>query len=311
MGYVSTKAMSRDEWLIARQEGIGSSDVAAILGLSRWTTPLDIWKDKIGAITGELRDNEAMEMGRRLESVVAEAYAERTGEKLRRDNKIRIHPTTRFMLCNLDRIIIAPTENGLGPGILEIKTTSSYYAKTWRETVPIEHYVQVQHQFYVTGFKWGRIAFLIDGRHLKTFPIEPDQEQIERQNKILFDFWSDYVCTKLAPPLTVKDYELMTAKPEAIVEANPKTIELITLLRSLKNQGRAIEELERRYENDVKLKIGEAEILALDGDVLATWKTHRRITLDSNGLKAGNPEVWKKYATEKESRRFIIKREEE
>lgn len=37
----------RLEWLKNRQTGIGGSDVAAILGLSKWKTPLDVYNDKI------------------------------------------------------------------------------------------------------------------------------------------------------------------------------------------------------------------------------------------------------------------------
>lgn len=37
----------RLEWLKTRQTGIGGSDVAAILGLSKWKTPLDVYNDKI------------------------------------------------------------------------------------------------------------------------------------------------------------------------------------------------------------------------------------------------------------------------
>ena len=34
----------RTAWLNERRKGIGGSDVAAIIGLSPWTTPLDIYE---------------------------------------------------------------------------------------------------------------------------------------------------------------------------------------------------------------------------------------------------------------------------
>ena len=39
--------MTREEWLSARRTGIGGSDIAAILGLSPWRTPLDVYRDKV------------------------------------------------------------------------------------------------------------------------------------------------------------------------------------------------------------------------------------------------------------------------
>jgi len=269
-----------------------------------------VWKEKTSTDLIEQEDNEAMEMGRRLESVVAQAYAERTGDLVRRDHKIRVHPTTPFMRCNLDRVIWG-RGNGIGPGILEIKTTSSFYAKTWKEAIPIEHFVQVQHQFYVTGFLWGVIVILIDGRKLQMFEIKPDEDQIERQNRILFEFWSDNVCTKLAPASTVRDYELVTSKPEAIVEADVTSVELVTELKQLVERRRRFEHTEKTIQDALKLRMGEAEILSSEGRILATWKTIKRTTIDLKAMKARIPEVCTIYMTEKQSRQFIIKREEE
>ena len=38
----------RAAWLKGRRTGIGGSDVAAVLGLNPWKTPLDVWNDKLG-----------------------------------------------------------------------------------------------------------------------------------------------------------------------------------------------------------------------------------------------------------------------
>lgn len=44
----STKNMSRDEWLIMRKQGIGSSDAAAAVGLNPYVSPLELWMVKTG-----------------------------------------------------------------------------------------------------------------------------------------------------------------------------------------------------------------------------------------------------------------------
>ena len=38
----STKGMSRDEWLIMRKQGIGSSDAATAVGLNPYQSPLEL-----------------------------------------------------------------------------------------------------------------------------------------------------------------------------------------------------------------------------------------------------------------------------
>ena len=45
------------EWLKARQTGIGGSDVAPILGISKWTTPLDVYNEKVADTPTEKDSN--------------------------------------------------------------------------------------------------------------------------------------------------------------------------------------------------------------------------------------------------------------
>lgn len=77
---ISTKGMSRDEWLQLRQKTIGGSDAAAIIGLNKWETPYSVWAEKTGRIA-HTEDNEAMRTGRDLEEYVAKRFEEATGKK--------------------------------------------------------------------------------------------------------------------------------------------------------------------------------------------------------------------------------------
>lgn len=45
---ISTKNMSREEWLAHRRNGIGGSDAAAVVGMSEYTSPYMLWCDKTG-----------------------------------------------------------------------------------------------------------------------------------------------------------------------------------------------------------------------------------------------------------------------
>ena len=56
----STVGLSRDEWLAIRRTGIGSSDIAGVLGLSPWASPYTVWADKRGRVP-PVEQTEAME----------------------------------------------------------------------------------------------------------------------------------------------------------------------------------------------------------------------------------------------------------
>ena len=56
--------------LAARKDHIGSSDVAAILGISPWASAYDVWLQKTGKLEEKHETNDAMEDGNLLEAVV-------------------------------------------------------------------------------------------------------------------------------------------------------------------------------------------------------------------------------------------------
>ena len=61
-----TKA-ERIKWLEERKLGIGGTDVAKILGASKYGTELSVWLDKTGVSPDEEEDNFAMWWGRESE----------------------------------------------------------------------------------------------------------------------------------------------------------------------------------------------------------------------------------------------------
>lgn len=69
-----TAGMTNDRWLECRMHGpkgdipytVGGSDVAAIFGVSPWTTPLELWKIKKGQMKPAKKANaNQLQMGHR------------------------------------------------------------------------------------------------------------------------------------------------------------------------------------------------------------------------------------------------------
>ena len=79
---ISTVGMSHEEWLEYRNKTIGGSDASAILGMNNFASPYKVWAEKLGKLP-PTEDNEAMRIGRDLESYVAQRFTEKTGKKVR------------------------------------------------------------------------------------------------------------------------------------------------------------------------------------------------------------------------------------
>ena len=89
-----TAGMSNDRWLECRMHGpkgdipytVGGSDVAAIFGVSPWTTPLELWMIKKGRMKPKPKDNaDQLEMGHLLEPIAAHWYGKKSGNYVYED----------------------------------------------------------------------------------------------------------------------------------------------------------------------------------------------------------------------------------
>ena len=168
-----SKNATREEWLKVRKLGLGGSDMAAVLGLSPWRSPIDVWLDKTSD-TVEEKESEPMYWGNVLEEVVAQEFAKRSGYKVRNNNFTLQSDEYPYLLANIDREIV-----GLDAG-LECKTANAFKANEWDgDNVPDAYYIQCQHYMAVTGKASWWIAALIGGNTFVYKEIKRNDEVIQ------------------------------------------------------------------------------------------------------------------------------------
>lgn len=170
---------------------LGGTDVSAIMGTNPYKTAMDVWMEKTGR-RPPVRDNRFMEWGRRLEPVVAQAFAEKTGMALEKAGFIVGEP--EYLCASPDYL----TEDG----IVEIKTAGS--ADGWGPhgsgIVPAHYRDQVLHYMGLSGRKKAWIAVLIGGNDFRWYPIEHDGDRIARIREKACRFWEENVL-KDQPPV--------------------------------------------------------------------------------------------------------------
>lgn len=159
-------AERREAWLKERRAGIGGSDAPAVLGVSSFKTPLELFTEKLG-LTDDAVQNERMEWGLRLEGAVIDAYGEKTGRDVKRGEQFTLTRSKRhdFMFATLDATINDPAK---GPGTLQVKC--SEYG--WDGEVPPEYLVQIQHEMEVADLNWGSLAVLVRGNHFEHIDVD-------------------------------------------------------------------------------------------------------------------------------------------
>lgn len=281
----STVFSTREEWLLQRRRGIGSSDAAAIMGLSRWGSPLSVFVDKLGLQEVRDSDPEFMKWGHILEAPVAKEYAARTDRKLFNPGEFTIfqHDQLTFQQVTPDRMILKdPGPREEIPGSLSIKTGGFFKAREWEDEPPLEYQIQLQHELQVLGWSWGSFAILIGGQKLIHLDVERDDAFIDKMVAAEVEFW-DRVVREDPPPADDKESSakaLALLYPKSSGEsvalpANP-FFDMADDLEEAQARIRLAEAQKRGMENKVKRFMGDAEVGILPDGSSFTWKSQER-----------------------------------
>lgn len=288
----------RRHWRSVRRSGIGSSDVSAILGMSKWACARDIWADKTGLTSLDDDDtNEAAEWGIELEPVVRRVWTRRTGIEV---SLIGMHRSLEhpFMLYDADGL----TSDG---GLYEGKTASLWKRDEWGEDqVPDHAELQVQHGMAVMGLGHAWVAGLIGGQKLVWQRIERDDELISMIIKAEREFWHNHVLTDVEPPLdgseasrkyVVERYPL--AEPEKTVQVDPETAAVIRAAYAQGSKASKDSKADAEHaKNLVRDLMGEAEVAMCGEKVVATW-TNNGSEFDSAAFCTAHPELATEFTT--------------
>ncbi|MGG5830859.1 YqaJ viral recombinase family protein [Bacillus pumilus] len=306
----STAEMSREEWLLSRQKGIGGSDAAVVLGLSKWKTPFELWLEKTGQVLLDDEQSDAAYFGTILEDIVAKEFEIRSGKKVRKKNAILQHPEHSMILANIDRMIVGEK------AILECKTTSAYNAKEWiDDEIPASYIVQVQYYLGILGPEYtkGYFAVLIGGNRFVWKEVERDEELIEMIFSSVVNFWNDHVLKGTAPVLDGSSAAEEFLKKKYAESDSTKIVDLTSANKEriqhylrLKAEIAALQEQAKELENQIKQELKDAET-GFVGKYQATWKPVVSNRVDTNKLKEHFPDIYQKVIKETRSRRFAIK----
>jgi putative phage-type endonuclease len=297
----------RTAWLEQRRTGIGGSDAAAVMGLSRWRTPLSVWLDKTGH--GEaVTESEPMRWGTLLEPVIRQEYASKTGMAVGLPGLLR-HPDHEFIIGTPDGI----ADDGR---VVEIKTARS--GDGWGEPnsdqVPEDYLIQCQHYMMVSGAALADVAVLIGGSDFRVYTIAADTELHAMMIDAEVAFWRRVVDRDPPPAISYQDALAMygrTSKAKLAV-ADEAVIDALSGLKAARRSRDELEAREEQLKATVMAAMGECDTLVdAGGTVLATWRASAAPKrLNAKALAAAHPDIHARFLEEGQpSRRFLLKGE--
>ncbi len=302
-----TANMDHLEWLRLRQKGIGGSDAAAIAGLNKYKSPIQVYYEKVEGVK-ESVPSEAAYWGTILEDIVAQEFSRRTGLKVRRRNAILRHPEYPFMLANVDRLVVGEDAG------LECKTASEYLKDEWveGEKIPDQYFIQCQHYMAVTGRSRWYIAVLIGGNKFRWDVIERDEDIIRYLIEIESEFWQR-VIEKRPPEVDGSEASTnllnLLYPVESVVDDEaelPRAVEaLIAELEAVNAEIKQKSERKAEIENKIKALLGERE-RGRTSEYVVKWSVVNSNRFDSKRFAKEHPDLYQQYIQTSTYRRFSI-----
>lgn len=187
---------------------VGGSDVAALVGLSPWATPLTVYARVVGGHHEE--SNATLRRGNLMEPVVRAMYQEDTGAELLGGLKLT-HPRFAYGRASLDDVVRLP---GGGRRVLEVKTCWPTEVGGWGPagTDEVPDYYACQVAYYLgTGLEAGVIdeaeadvAALLLGveESPRVYRVRHDADVYAWLLESVERFWRDHVVPRRPPPPT-------------------------------------------------------------------------------------------------------------
>jgi putative phage-type endonuclease len=301
----------RAAWLAARKSFIGGSEAGAVLGLSPWAVPLDVWADKHSLVPPKA-ETLPMRLGNELEDFIARCWLDANDPRGRYainegagTMRLDGHP---HIAATPDRFVW-DSEAGANVGLVECKWVGSHMRSHWQDDngehrPPLYVIAQAQLQLAVTGLPWCDVCSLhADGPEWLSYRVTRDDALILTIVELLDQWWERHIVNGERPDLdgradkVTKALEAIYAEAEDGTEheADDDLAGRVFELGRLKALRKGLDDDIDAIENEIRAALGTATKLAYrgGGKPIATWAQERRQRVDLSALKRIRPDIIK------------------
>ena len=258
---------------VDRQQFLGGSECAAVMGMSEWSTPVTVWLRKTGQFKPDDADRKReriFDRGRREEPHIINDLVELCGIKITKRSTPEApnrypDPEHAFLAAEIDAewevtaeaVARLAAERGIEIPEELIGTTQNVEAKTAHpfvarkkfgdegtDEIPIEYYCQAMHGLMVTGRQVCLVALRVYVDDPILYVVHRDEAQIAAMREKEVRFWHENVLAKVAPePLRIEDVQLLLRPGIASKrEATPEVAAWVQTLRTLRARKATFEE---------------------------------------------------------------------
>lgn len=289
-----------------RSTYLGSSDIAAILGLTpNWNTPVDVFLAKLGMpkpIDGA--KEKLFKRGKRMEPVILDILADERGiEYIAKGARYR-DPEYPWMAAEIDAEAIVDGEHIN----IECKSVHPFAADSFGEEgtdeIPIGYAAQATYGQMVTGRRRTLFAVLVGADNLSVYWLDRDDETVKGIREKAIAFWRNHVIARLPPePIILDDiYRIMRRDVDIVAEAPQDIVKLIEKFNAAKQMAKSYD----TGADELKFQIGKwllgedavtmptrkpKHVIVNNGEPLLTVAYQEQNRVDAEALRKRHPEI--------------------
>lgn len=277
------------EWLEARRKSVGASEVAAVMGLSQWATPLDTYKSKLGID----RDFDPLLsfVGHESEPIMHKWVEKYSGIKVDLQPGFMARSDFPRLHASFDRVSYDPFLTW------QFKTAHQYAGHHWDEGIPTEYRVQVQAEMFVAGTEKAAVVVWIGGREFRHFFEPRDNRFIQEQMlPALEEFWARVESGRPPEPSTLAEVNTEWPSEQRELEASEAALEAVERRAVLLSDIKAQEAEADALKLTIAQYMGTADTLTFNGRRVLTFKSQKgRQSFDREALEADHPDIVAAY----------------
>jgi hypothetical protein len=218
-------------------------------------------------------------------------------------------PKEKWMASHFDYI----SEDG--KTLYEVKNLGAHQRKKYGDTgssdVDIGYRVQCLHEATVHQIEAVVLVVCFGGQEICGYPQTFGADLMDLHIREMAEFWGRIQARSFDPETMGDAARLVYRQDDGNKLIATQSLEHAAMqLKALKTQIKDLEEQESKWQAAIQGYMMEAaELVSVDGNVLATWKTAKASKRFSAELfKSSMPDIYEQFVTEQPgSRRFLVK----
>jgi len=257
----------------------------------------------------DLSNVEVVQMGLVMQEPIMREFARRNQIAFKDADYALYHPKETWMASHFDYI----SEDG--KTLYEVKNLGAHQRKKYGDNgssdVDLGYRVQCLHEATVHQIEAVVLVVCFGGQEIVGFPLQFSADQMDLHIRTMAEFWGRIQARSFDPETMGDAARLVYRQDDGNKLIATQSLEHAAMqLKALKAQIKDLEVQEEKWQSAIQGYMMEAaELVTVDGHVLATWKTAKASKRFSADLfKSSMPAIYEQFVVEQPgSRRFLVK----